>query len=138
MNWLLQRPDLRKRNNEFFVGKNSFTLIEVVLTLSIVSIAVVVIMQSFLAVLDLKNSISNYTKALILIDEKMFELQAADISAAEQEGKFAPPYNNFFWQVKTGTGPFPALKNTILIVYWKERGNNKQIRIITFMAKKII
>jgi len=82
--------------NSQFSGRAGFTLIEVIVAVTILSISLVMIMQLFAAGLKAVRSSSDYTRAVIHAKDKMEELVDATKSAApihpQKSGEFKDGY----------------------------------------------
>jgi len=110
-----------------------FTLLEVILTVSILSIALIVVIQSFSLILRSQKSLSNYTKAMFLIEKKLFDLQIDGIEKTKRTGDFKSPYDDFSWQLKITSTESSSLNKTFLSIFWQEQNNRKQIEIATYI-----
>ncbi len=87
----------------FKFNKKAFLLIEVFLTISILSIALTSIIHSFLSSLRATVYASEYSKAVLLLENKMYELlQRGTIKASiDTEEHFPAPNEKFNYHLKT-------------------------------------
>ncbi|MBU1044170.1 MAG: prepilin-type N-terminal cleavage/methylation domain-containing protein [Candidatus Omnitrophica bacterium] len=120
---------MKKRN------KKGFTLLEVMLALSIISISLVVIINSFSQAIAVKSAVSNYTKAMFLSQKKLFEININNLSTVEKQGKFIQPFEQFNWQINSDSTNFSELAKVDLTIEWNQQGKSKNIQVSAIMEK---
>ncbi len=117
------------RNNK------GFTLLEVMLSLSIISISLMVIIHSFSLAISVKNSVNNYSKAIFLSEKKLSEIKLSGSDKMENNGKFLEPFERFNWQIKADRTNFSDLAKIDLIIEWTQQGKLKNFQVSTIMEK---
>lgn len=121
------KPDVLRRKG--------FTLLEVMFSVAIVSVATVTVINSFSFIARSKKSASDYTKAILLLQEKMADFQAGILKEDVKNGKFDSPFEEFSWDVRYA--PLPgSLKKSYLVVSWKERGRKKQLAVDAIVPER--
>ncbi len=115
--------------------RRGFTLLEVMLSLSIISISLMVIIHSFSNAIAAKASVSNYTKAMFLAQEKLFDLNNSSLRKIDNQGVFAVPFEKFKWQISADRTHFSNLAKVDLSIQWRQRGKSKSVIMSTIMEK---
>lgn len=110
------------------LNKKSFSLIEVLVTLAILSTAVISIFRSFAASLYAVKLSQNITRASYLVEEKIWEIDQWDKDIVEQENGFKFNYQ----KNKTDLSGLSELK---FEVSWLE--NKRQKRALIFLTELI-
>lgn len=91
------------KNDEPRYTKRGFLLIEVLITVAMLAFSLVSISRAFTNCLRAMSQIANYTTAINLAEEKIFQLQSESRleAALAEEGVFADnPNFNFKWAAK--------------------------------------
>jgi type II secretion system protein I len=118
------------------IKKNKgFTLLEVLLSLSIISVSLLAVINCFSGAVSAKKSVLNYTQAMLLADEKLFEIQNADFNKIEKKGNFNPPYEKFQWGIDASSTDYSNLAQVDLTVSWTQQGREKSIQVATIIDK---
>jgi type II secretion system protein I len=112
-----------------------FTLLEVLLSLSIISISLLVIINCFSQAVSAKKSVLNYTQAMFLADEKIAELKNGSLSEIAKQGNFDPPYEKFKWDIDAISTNYRNLAKVDLTVSWFQQGREKNIEVSTIIDK---
>ncbi|MBU1087059.1 MAG: type II secretion system GspH family protein [Candidatus Omnitrophica bacterium] len=112
-----------------------FTLLEVMLSLAIISISLMVIIQSFSQAISAQAVLTNYTKAIFLFEKKIFELKTSGLNRTETQGRFLAPFEQFSWQIKSERTNFSDLAKVDLTIEWPQQGRLKNLRVSTIMEK---
>ena len=77
---------------------DAFTLIEVLITLVVLSTGIILVMRAFetslVALCDSRDAVW----ATLLISEKLAEIEAGGPSAGRASGAFSRPYDDFRWE----------------------------------------
>jgi type II secretion system protein I len=115
--------------------KTGFTLLEIMLSLSIISVSLMVIIYSFSQAITAKAAVSNYTKAMFLAQKKIFDLSSSDLKIDASQGEFLAPFEQFKWQIKTDRTKFSDLAKVDLLIEWQQQGKAKNIQVLTIMEK---
>jgi type II secretion system protein I len=85
----------------FVRRKTGFTLLEVMLAITIMGIVVVLVLNLFSGALRNQRKGMEYMQASLLARTKMDEvLLATDLESGEREGMFSEPYSDYSWHCK--------------------------------------
>ncbi|MFH1062883.1 MAG: type II secretion system protein [Candidatus Omnitrophota bacterium] len=125
----MKNADMHNKNQK------GFTLLEVMLSLAIISISLMVIIYSFSQAITAKAAVSNYTKAMFLSQKKLFDLSFSNLRTVENQGQFLEPFEQFKWQIKTDRTNFSNLAKVDLIIEWQQQGKSKNLQVSTLMEK---
>ncbi len=100
-----------------------FTLIEVLITVAILSTAIIFLFRSFTASLSAAQFSQNLTLACYLAEEKFFDIQNsyAYKKMLMDEGTQSAQNINFRWKYEIGNTDNESLKKLGLFVSWKEK-----------------
>jgi len=115
--------------------KTSFTLLEVILCVSIVSIGLVTLVGGFSLIAQANATVSNYTKAMFLIQGKIADIEREGLSIS-QEGVFDDPFQKFSWTLEKGSFVSGKVRLITLSLNWKEQARSKNITITTLIREK--
>ena len=131
-------------------NKKSFTLIELMLTVTILSIGVTMILKSFFTVTSALNNIGNKMIALRFIDAQMAHFHEKALNnenILEGEAKGIAEFKKIGFQSKTYLSPVfygrveeeeegvevKNLKEVNLIISWKEANRDRQETLSAYL-----
>jgi prepilin-type N-terminal cleavage/methylation domain-containing protein len=104
-------------------NKKGFTLIEVMVSIAILSLGLILILQGFARSLSILNIAENNLRAVLLAEENMvgFEMNSRNPAYFSDAGGDIVLNNvNFTWQVKSfPSGEYENLNDVSSIVSWK-------------------
>ncbi len=112
-----------------------FTLFEVLATIIIVVVGMVSVVSVFSTSTMLDVDIENKSKALLLAQEKMEEIKAADSYTgvddfAASRAALSGDFSSFDREVIVSGDP----KQVDVIVYWNVKGDEQQVALTTLFA----
>lgn len=127
-----QRAPMMLRIGSNFKG---FTLIEVMVTTTILALGVVLIYESFFISLDSFNYCSNYLNVAPWMDEKIWQAKddlnrSGNLDEIETQGEFQNKGKNFTWNLSSSLidkVQSLCLYEIDLSVFWKE--GKRQIKL---------
>ena len=119
-------------------------LLEVLLVIVILSVGLTLIIQSMVASLRAVVYSADYSMAMILAEDKMFDLlKTRSVDANfQEEGDFSKPSERFHYQIKAepvksvdkeATG---QLNEVTLEVSWLSGGNRKSMSLVTYLSNQ--
>jgi prepilin-type N-terminal cleavage/methylation domain-containing protein len=114
--------------------QRGFTLLEVILSVSIISIALITIINCFLLIAQSETTVSNYLKALLLLDSKLYEINVQRANQYIQKGRFDYPFKKFSWYVRQGPTPFHDIRSISLFISWQQAKKEKKIELNTYLS----
>ncbi|MFH1655810.1 MAG: type II secretion system protein [Candidatus Omnitrophota bacterium] len=128
--------------NSITKNKKAFLLVEVLITVVVLSIGLVAITRSFMTSLKALDIIAQYEKARWLLEEKLWDLEIKDAIEADlqTEENFPEPNDRFKYRLETENieeddEPGP-LNNVKLSVNWPSRKEIREISIATYLKNK--
>ena len=100
-----------------------FTLIEVLVTLVILSTGIVLVLQAFETSAAALGEARRATRAMMLIESKLAEIEAEDEGAKAASGNFERPYESFRYriEVKSAGGGRDAGYEKVVVTVWQEQ-----------------
>jgi len=119
------------------MNNRGYTLIEVILTLGILSASLVGIIHAFVTIDRSRIIASQYTQALLLQEAKLHDIaQQKNPSRASSEGTFAPPFEQFQWKAVQGSETRYGFKDVHLTIFWVFQQQVKELNLSTYVRKK--
>ncbi len=118
------------------MNQKGFTLLEVMLALSIISAALVGLISAYSLIDQSRLSASLHARALLLQDQKLHEILRQDNFSRLSEGQFDPPFEHFEWQAVQEAESKVGFKRVRLTISWMARQAKKELTISTYVRKK--
>lgn len=119
-------------------GKRGFTLLEVVVAITIAAIAFPTLLQAFSNGAKQRSIIENRITAIFLLRLRMAEIESAGYSAlASEEGDFGTD-SRFKWASEVKDSEIEGLKEVTVTITWQERGKDQSVSLTTYMADRSI
>ena len=123
------------------INKNNqcgFTLLEVVVALTIAAIALPVLLQSFSEGTKNQSLIENKTTALYLLKLRMSEIEMmGELDPGSEEGEFDTD-SLFQWSSDISESDTEGLYEVTVTVNWQERGQERSVELTTYLADRTI
>lgn len=125
-------------------GQSGFTLLEVLVAVSIVGIALVVLLRLHLLSLDATLAAQDLSTAVLLAQGRMAILLAQSPPPGEDEGQYdEPDLERFRWttsvrQFGLGAEDEPGsagVRHVTVSVHWREGNRNRTYRLETYEAR---
>jgi len=122
--------------------KKGFLLVEVLITVVVLSVGLVMITRSFMVSLRALEIIGQYQEARSLIEEKLLDLEVKDAIEADLkvEENFPEPYEKFSYKLETKNIEEEqnkiALNNVLLSMAWLAQEEKRGISIVTYLKNK--
>ncbi|MBM3251332.1 MAG: hypothetical protein FJZ11_00925 [Candidatus Omnitrophica bacterium] len=138
----LQRPRAVMCENLITRDKKGFLLVEVLITVVVLSVGLVMITRSFMVSLRALEIIGQYQEARSLIEEKLLDLEVKDAIEADLkvEENFPEPYEKFSYKLETKNIEEEqnkmALNNVLLSMAWLAQEEKRGISIVTYLKNK--
>jgi general secretion pathway protein I len=99
-------------------GKNTkgFTLIEMMIALTILALVVAAVAHALSQGLALAHRIKKETTLSLLAQSKMAEIESARVTAGSGRGNFSGNFSQYSWQVTVSESGIPSLKKVEVTV----------------------
>ncbi len=121
-----------------------FTLIEVLLAASIMTVALTLILSGFSTCLRAAAEARRYTEAALLLERKIAELEMADsLEVGSEEGQFEDDdgeveYPGYTWRVEIEEAEdVENLLVATVTISWRDRGRDRSVEVTRLFAKKL-
>ena len=126
---------------QFTMRENGFTLVEILVTLTVLSIALPVLMYSFRNAAHGQALSENQTTAIYLLKFRMAEIELGGYpDIGEDDGEFGDN-SRFRWQSSVQdvtSDEIENLRRITVTIIWQEQGKEKSISMNTYMADRTI
>jgi len=96
-----------------------FMLLEVMLSLAILSFGLLIVIHSFRLSLRGEESSKVYTTASFLLERKLWEIEG-EKELSPLFGEFSSPYEDFSWKGSLSSTPVKGILKITLTVFYKE------------------
>jgi general secretion pathway protein I len=116
-------------------GRRAFTLVEVLATLALIGIVIPVALHGVSVAVKAASHAKHQAEGATLAESKLSELVAdGDWSMGAGSGDFGTDYPGYTWTCQT-LQPDPNVNVTevTVSVVWKERGEDRQVNMSTFI-----
>jgi general secretion pathway protein I len=118
--------------------QGGFSILEVVVALTIAAIVLPVLIRSFSQGTRNQALIENRTTALYLLKLRMSEIEMlGELEAGTEEGEFGSD-SRFGWSSDIAESNTEGLYQVTVTVFWQERGQEKSVELSTYIADKNI
>ncbi|MEW6618814.1 MAG: prepilin-type N-terminal cleavage/methylation domain-containing protein [bacterium] len=123
---------MNRLNKIFLKAKrnNGFTLIEVIVAITIFAVSVLAILNLFSTILKSTTQIRHYTIGLILAQSKMAEIKSG--LEIESAGIFKEDDIEYEWSVHTNPTEIKNIEEIRLQVTWKGQKAKKNIELVGY------
>ncbi len=105
-------------------------------------IALAIMATSLLALLSLANRsigvqdrLQNTTRATLLAQQKMAELETADQLPLETEGVFEAPFERYRWRLEFEQTPLASALQVKVVVAWGDEQRNQAVDLTSFLFR---
>jgi type II secretion system protein I len=138
-----------------YTAQNAFTLLELIVAVSIVSIGLVLILRSFILMAQAQASATNRINANKFLQEKMAEIiqlsfEEEGLDETSKEGRVKIDSRRFRWtleispleiteeeQIEEGDDEQEKRLNEVnLTIFWKEANREKEASLATYLPGK--
>jgi prepilin-type N-terminal cleavage/methylation domain-containing protein len=122
-------------------GNKGFTLIEVMLTVAVLSIGIGGVLRAFIVNLDVMQASQEYITGISLAKDKMAELLLTEkenqgLAIASSEGKFQTPYADYAWKTQITPSDKKDLNVLSVTVFDSGIDHPKETNLINYVHNK--
>ena len=100
-----------------------FLLFEVMVAVVVLAVGLTLVLRSFNSAIATVKGLQDYTTAMFLLEEKMFQLETEGV---EDEGKFENEFNNFSWKIDFIPIEEAALDKIEVSILWNTANTTKK------------
>ncbi|MFB0507167.1 MAG: type II secretion system minor pseudopilin GspI [Thermodesulfobacteriota bacterium] len=126
--WSLRRGDEGE-------GSRGFTLLEVLISLSIIAIVLIACLRAQNQSIRLYHLSRDLTTATILARQKMGEIELEGFpELGEDEGDFEDKFPGFTWKKAVSMTPFEEARRVDLSIIWKEGNREKTVDVVAYIT----
>jgi hypothetical protein len=112
-------------------------LVEILLAVFVLAVGVTLVLGSFGSSIDALGNSAEYTRALALLEERLWELEAqGSIVPGGSAGRFAEEDRDFRWEVKAAELGETRLCETQVTVSWEHRGRPRAVSVVTYLKRE--
>lgn len=116
-------------------SNKGFLLLEIVISVAILTAGLLLVLNSFVRSIGAIELSRDYFKASLLGEEKMYELQNAQLTEGSSGGVFPDFNSEFSWRLSAKKIEENALKEADLEIYWQQGAKRKNISILTYLRE---
>ncbi len=118
-------------------SQRGFLLLETLLAILVLAVGLTLVLRSFGSSLDALGTSADYTKALLLLEERLWELETkGSIVPGTFAGEFSEEDGDFRWEVKASELAEMELCETQVTVSWEQRGRPRDVSIVTYLKRE--
>lgn len=116
------------------IGKKNrgFLLLEVMVSVAVLSVGILLILNSFVRSLRAIEFSENYFKAGLIAQEKIYEMGCAGGNRALADGVLADFGNKFSWHMDAVRIEEEAIDEIMFKVFWNERNIQHDFSVVTY------
>lgn len=119
-------------------ARAGFTLLEVMLAVSILSLGLVAVVRSYITSLRALQISQDFLIADLLLEEKIWQKQEENIRRGgvvpeEEQSEFAPPFDNFNYKISfIEQEDLPTLYKSTFTIFWQQGERQQSISYLTY------
>jgi len=114
-----------------------FTLVEVLIAMTLVVVGLVLIAQAFSAGLKAMGASDQSTVARFLLEQKLAEFESLPFTSLQSdEGDFGDDYPDYRWVAEVETTDLANLVQMNLSVYWKRNNSETSLTVTRLFAER--
>ncbi len=117
------------------MSPQGFMLLEVMISLSILSLGMVIVIQSYAGSLRAIRRSRDITRVVFLAEQKLEELRRESYSAEELEGNFGEEYPGLEWRIDSAPLEIDEeeIENLNKVTLTLLRGERQMVKIATYL-----
>jgi general secretion pathway protein I len=123
-------------NSKWYKHAEGFTLLEVMVALSIIALTLVTYVHSQNTSMAFLNESTNVTVATLLAQRRMIMLEGSKITGSlEREGIFEDAqYQHFRWKERVVSSPLPNILEAHVEVFWDDNRGLRSVELISLVV----
>lgn len=114
-------------------GRKGFLLLEVLVSVVIITVGLVYIIRSFSTSTRAIAASRDYIKAVSLLEEKLWGLEQVRQVEEGQDKDYFDDEHNFTWELNSEPEEEMPVNKTKLVVSWKRREKKQGVAVTTYL-----
>lgn len=110
-------------------------LIEILVAIAILSIGLVILLQSLAGAIRANGSSANMAEAVLLGQQELWQAQKKNYLYGVTRGDFGELYPGFRWEA-TSKSTSENIDEVTIKIIWTERGQDKNLQLETLLARR--
>jgi general secretion pathway protein I len=116
-------------------ARSGFSLLEVMIALAIMATALLALLSLANRSIGIQDRLQKTTRATLLAQQKMAELETADQLPLETEGVFEEPFEQYRWRLEFEQTPLASALQVKVVVAWGEERRNGAVDLTSFLFR---
>jgi general secretion pathway protein I len=112
-----------------------FSLLEVMIALAIMATALLALLSLANRSIGVQDRLQKTTRATLLAQQKMAELETADQLPLETEGVFEEPFEQYRWRLEFEQTPLASALQVKVVVAWGDERRNETVDLTSFLFR---
>jgi len=112
-----------------------FTLLEVMIAIALLGIALVALLGLAQRTISTNERLQQITRATLLAQAKMAEIETGIESSDTVEGDFSAPDDAFHWRASYSETPVEGVRQVELTVSWGAEEKSEAVQLISFLQR---
>ena len=119
------------------IDHSGFLLLETLFAVLILTVGLTLVVRSFGSSINALRVTADYTKAMLLLEEKMWDLESkGSISPGISFGVFESYDAKFQWEVNAIAVSKYDLCEVTVAVLWKNKGKRRDLSLVTYLKRQ--
>ena len=131
-------PVRKKISLKLPIGRAGFLLLETLFAVLILTTGLTLVIRSFGTSLNALRISNDYTRAMLLMEEKMWDLESkGSIDPGTSYGEFSSDGGRFQWAVSATALGEHHLCEVKVTVFWKNKGQQRDLSLVTYLKRSV-
>lgn len=131
-------PAQKKINLKVLISRVGFLLLETLFAVLILTTGLTLVVRSFGTSLNALRISNDYTRAMLLMEEKMWDLESkGSINPGTSSGEFSSDNGQFQWTVSATVLGEHNLCEVKVTVFWKKKGKQRDLSVVTYLKRSV-
>jgi general secretion pathway protein I len=115
--------------------REGFSLLEVMIALAVMTTALLALLSLANRSIGVQDRLQKITRATLLAQQKMAELETADQFPLETEGMFEEPFEQYCWRLEFEQTPLASALQVKVVVAWGDEQRNEAVDLTSFLFR---
>ncbi len=131
---------MKRSQRRYFEPYKAFTLIEVLVSVTVLSVGIIFVLQAFSAASSILDSTRNITRSSLLLRDSLSEVvldaEHSEIQTGYRVGRFDKPFEDYRWRIRVDELSSVSHEDLVLKFYGVQAeaiadGTGRKLRIVT-------